>query len=372
MRLLLSIIVFLAFQPVNAQQYYMLVGTYNSPQSEGIYVYKFNSDSGTAYPVSMVKTSNPSYLAVSPDNKYVYAVGENAAVQGKGGQVSSFVFNKKTGVLTFINAQSSSGNNPCYVATDAKGKWVITGNYSSGNLSVLSAKKGKLSVLQSIQHEGSGPDTSRQKSPHVHGVFPQKNSPYVYITDLGTDKVNSYYQNNKTGKLSLVAAKTITMSPGSGPRHLDFHPNGKYMYVLNELSNGVSVFKDTATSDFLEIQTLSVLPLTFKGKSTAADIHVSPDGKFLYTSNRGTSNTIAIFSIDAQTGMIALVDHQYTEGETPRNFNFDPTGNYLIVGNQNSNSIVIFKRNKETGLLTDTGNRISVGKPVCIKWIPVK
>jgi 6-phosphogluconolactonase len=348
----------------------MLVGTYNSPASEGIYVYKFNSDSGTTRPVSMIKTSNPSYLAVSPDNKYVYAVGEVAGPTGREGAVSSFAFNKSTGALTLLSTQSSGGNNPCYIATDKKGKWAMVGNYSSGNLSVLRVRKGKLlPALQVIQHEGSGPDTSRQESPHVHGVFPDKKNQYVYFTDLGIDKVMAYYQS-KAGRLTSSVSKTITMPPGSGPRHLDFHPGGKYMYVLNELSNSVSVLKDTGNSSFTEIQNLSALPPYFKGKSTAADIHVSPDGKFLYTSNRGTNNTIAVFSIDPQSGMINSVNYTYTEGETPRNFNFDPTGNYLIVGNQNSNTIVIFKRNKETGLLTDTGQRIPVGKPVCIKWMP--
>jgi 6-phosphogluconolactonase len=223
-------------------------------------------------------------------------------------------------------------------------------------------------AIQTIQQQGSGPDTSRQKSPHVHGIFIKPESRYVYATDLGSDKVMLYYQNKRTGKLSACKTKYFAPSPGSGPRHLDFHPNGKFVYLINELINSVSVLEDFG-GELKEIQSLSALPLTFKGKSTAADIHVSPDGKFLYSSNRGTSNSIAIFSIDGNTGMISLAGHQYTGGETPRNFNFDPSGNFLLVANQNSDNIVVFKRDKTTGLLTDTGNRISVGKPVCIKWI---
>lgn len=351
----------------SAQQHTMLVGTYNSTDSFGIHVVKFNSDNGKAEIVNSIKTSNPSYLAVSPDKKYVYAVNENNA--DIGGKVVSFSFDRKTATLSRISSQSSGGVHPCYVAVDPKEKWVLAGNYSSGNLSLLPVKKGIVGKpVQVVQHEGNGPDTSRQKSPHVHGVFIKPKSQYVYVTDLGTDKVMQYVFNKKTGKLTPAKIAFFSTGPGSGPRHLDFHPNGKYVYVLNELTNAVSVWNDM-NGDWSQIQSLSSLPITFKGKSTAADIHVSPDGKFLYCSNRGTSNSIAIFSIDKETGKISLVGHESTQGETPRNFNFDPTGNYLIVANQNSNNIVILKRDKETGLLTDTGNRINIDKPVCIKWI---
>lgn len=372
MHLSFLFVLLFAFQFTLAQQHYMLVGTYDSPQSEGIYVYKFNSDSGTLQLLNKVKVSNPSYLAISPDKNYVYSVGEVNGPTGKEGRVHSFGFNKKTGVLSSINSQSSEGNHPCYIATDKKGKWAIAGNYSSGNLSVISINKGGLSTAQQvIQHQGNGPDTTRQKSPHVHGVFPDKYSQYVFCTDLGIDKVMVYYQSKKNGRLTLSKSRTINMPPGSGPRHLDFHPGGKYLYVLNELSNSISVLMDTGKRHFSQIQELSSLPLYFKGKSTAADIHVSLDGKFLYTSNRGTSNTVGVFSINQETGWITLVGHQYTGGETPRNFNFDPTGNYLIVANQNSNSIVVFRRNKESGVLAETGNKFIIGKPVCIKWITV-
>ncbi len=368
MKLLAILFSFSLFQTVSAQKHFMLVGTYNSPDSQGIHVFSFDSETGNTEKLSQTKTSNPSYLAISPDSKYVYAVNEEGAE--KGGKVASFSFNKKNGQLAPLSFQSSGGVHPCYVNIDKKGKWVMAANYTSGSLSVLSVKKGVLSSpIQTIQFNGSGPDTSRQKSPHVHGVFIKKNSQYVYATDLGSDKVMLYVQHKKTGKLSPAKSNSFTAMPGSGPRHLDFHPNGKFVYILNELSNAVTVLADMGNSDLKEIQSLSALPLTFKGKSTAADIHISPDGKFLYTSNRGSSNTIGIFSINPQTGMITLIDHQYTEGETPRNFNFDPSGKFLIVANQNSNNIIIFKRDVVTGLLTNTGKNITVGKPVCIKWI---
>ena len=367
------LLIFLLLQ-VAGQEHYLLAGTYDSPNSEGIYVYKFNSSDGSVKEVSHVKTPNPSFLAVSCNQKYVYAVNETADSTGRGGGVTSFSFNKKNGTLTQLSRQSSEGNNPCYITVDQTGKWIMAGNYSSGNFSILPVSiKGILSkAKQVIQHKGEGPDTSRQKSPHVHAVFLKKNNHDLFVPDLGIDKIMTYRFDGKTGKIFPSKNGFVAISPGSGPRHIDIHPNGKYIYLMEELSGSVAVFRDYGNTDLHEIQNLSALPLTYKGPAGSADIHVSPDGKFLYCSNRGFSNTIAIFSIDAKTGMITLIGHQYTLGEKPRNFNFDPTGKFLLVGNENSDEIVIFKRDIKTGLLTDTGKRIPVGKPVCLKWAEVE
>lgn len=357
-----------------AQEHYLLIGTYDSPSSEGIYVYKFNSADGSATMVSHIKTSNPSYLAVSPDQRFVYAVNENADSTGRGGGVSSFSFNKKTGSLTFLSRQSSEGNHPCYITVDNTGKWVIAGNYSSGNFAVLPVSKtGMLNkAKQVVQHSGAGPDSSRQRSPHVHAVYLRKGLSELFVPDLGIDKIMTYLFNSKTGTVTPTKMKFAVVSPGTGPRHIDFHPNGKFAYVTQELIASVTVFRNHGAGFLTEIQSLSALPPYYRGPMSGADIHVSPDGKFLYCSNRDNANDIAIFSIDQATGKITLLANEPVLGSKPRHFNFDPTGKFLLVGNQNSDEVVIFKRDVKTGMLTDTGNRVSVGKPVCFKWISVK
>ena len=353
-----------------SQKTYLIIGTYDSPKSEGIYVYDFDNINGSAKEVSHVKTSNPSYLTISPNKKYLYAVNENADINGKGGTVTSFVFNKKIGTLTKINTQSSEGNHPCYITTDKSGKWVLTGNYSSGNFAVLPVNEnGELQqATEIVQEQGKSIDTVNQKSPHVHSTFLTKDNKVLYVTDLGTDKIMVYSFDQQTGKVMPSLQKFILTTAGSGPRHIDISADGRFMYVVQELAGKIAIYS-IKNNELKEIQTLSGLPLNFKGKAGSADIHISPDGNFLYASNRGESNTIGIFKINKKYGYLSLTTHQSSLGLAPRNFNFDPSGKYLLVANQNSNEVVIFKRNIITGLLTDTGNRISVGKPVCIKWL---
>lgn len=355
---------------------FLIIGTYTSGNSDGIYVYKFNTETGENSFVSSVKTSNPSYLAVSPNKKFVYAVNENADSTRftVTGHVAAFSFDKSTGKLNFINKQESGGKHPCFVSIDKSGKWVIAGNYSSGSLAVLPVKSnGSLdSAIQVIQHEGSSVVAGRQDEPHVHATVLSKNNKTLYVPDLGLDKLMLYNLDNKTGKLKEFSPPFVITEPGAGPRHIDIHPNGKYAYLIEELTGAVSVYKIENNGFLSLLQNISGLPRDFTGVVGSADIHVSPDGKFLYCSNRGESNTIGIFSINQSNGQLLWIDHQSTLGKTPRNFNLDPTGNFLLAANQNTAEIVIFKRDKKTGLLTDTGKRIHVSKPVCLKWIPVE
>ncbi len=356
--------------------YYLLAGTYTSAKSEGIYVYKFNTTTGESKLISTAKISNPSFLAVSPDEKFVYAVNENADSTRftVTGYVASFSFDKKNGTLSFINKQQSGGKHPCYVSVDKTGKWVFTGNYSSGSVAVLPVNtNGSLdTAIQIIQHEGSSVTAGRQDEPHVHATVLSKDNKTLYVPDLGMDKLMLYKFNNKTGELSEASMQFVTTEPGTGPRHFDIHPNGKFAYLMEELTGTVSVFQVLKDGGLYLLQNISALPRFFLGIVGSADIHVSPDGKFLYCSNRGESNSIGIFSINLKTRMLTWVGHQSTLGKTPRNFNFDPTGNFLLVANQNSDEIVIFNRNKETGLLSDSGKRINIPSPVCIKWISAK
>ena len=354
----------------NAQFSRLIIGTYDSHTSEGIYVYSFNQADGSAKELGHVKTSNPSFITVSPNKKYVYAVNENADKNGKGGGVSSFAFNRKNDMLVFKNQHSSEGNHPCYITADKTGKWIIAGNYSSGNFAILPVKKKGLlgKATQVIQHDGNGPDTVRQKTSHVHATILSADNKNLFVTNLGTDKIMRYDFNEKTGRVIPSLQKFISTEGGSGPRHIDISNNGKYIYLLQELTGRLSVFSKIQ-NEFKIVQTVSTLPALYTGVAGSADIHITTDGKFLYASNRGSSNSIAIFSISKSNGELKLISHQSTLGLTPRNFNLDPTGNFLLVANQNSNEVVIFKRDPDTGLLKDTGNKIKIGKPVCIKWL---
>jgi 6-phosphogluconolactonase len=364
-----TILFFMFFLSSDQKKQYMLVGTYTSGKSTGIYVYSFDSKSGTAQLVDSAKTSNPSYLAVSPDKKFVYAVNENAE-PGIGGKVTAFAFNKQTGRLSELNQQRSMGNHPCYITVDKTGKWVIAGNYSSGTVAVFPVRKdGSLGEAVTVkQHEGSSVNKDRQEGPHVHATVLSPDNRTLFVPDLGIDKIMLYAFNVNNGSLTAKATPYVKLPEGSGPRHFVFHPGGRWAYLIQEMTGTITAF-NYKTGSLQSLQTVSTLPAGFSKSFSSADIHVSPDGKFLYASNRDSSNTIAVFKIHPATGRLSLLGHQSALGKTPRNFNFDPSANFLLVANQRSDDIIIFRRNARTGLLRDTGKRIDVGNPVCIKWI---
>jgi 6-phosphogluconolactonase len=354
-----------------AQNYSMLVGTYDSPKSEGIYVYQFNSADGSAKEMSHIKISNPSFLEVSKNSKYVYAVNESAAKGNRSGQISSFYFNRDSNKLVFINQQSSEGNSPCHLSLDKAGKNIAVANYSTGNFSIFNINKnGSIDTAkQVIQHYGNSTDTTRQKSPHVHAVYYAKKNTKLIVADLGTDKVTMYEVNPKTSYIEPKGENYVSTENGAGPRHIAFNNKENLMYVLEEMKGSITVYEKGKEKRFQKLQNISTIIDTTKGQAGSAEIVLSADGEFLYASNRGSSNTIAIFKVDKSKGTLSFIAHQKTLGIAPRNFNIDPSGKYLLVANQKSNEIVIFKRDKSTGLLTDTNNRISIGKPVCITWI---
>lgn len=354
-----------------AQDFYLLTGTYTGTGSKGIYVYRFNAATGKAEWISNTDSIvNPSFLAAHGD--HVYAVNETS--RATPGKVSSFFFDKKSGSLRFLNAQYTGGDNPCHLALSADGKWLAVANYSGGNLSILPVNQdgSLMPYAQLIRHAGKSINERRQKQAHVHQTVFSADNTYLFAPDLGLDQVVIYTFNPQAeSPLSPASPPYIDIAPGSGPRHLVFSPNKKFAYLVNELS-GMAMAYSYANGVFSKIQELPIYPQGFKGAIDAAEIDVSPDGKFLYTSQRGEGNLLSVFRINEHTGKLKLKGHQPVLGKAPRNFTIDPTGNYLLVANQDSDNIVIFHRNKRSGLLKATGDEIKMPKPVCLLMIPVQ
>jgi len=371
MKKLLSVLFLLVTLAVAAQKTKLLIGTYTSGKSEGIYVYDFNTATAENKFISSAKTSNPSFVAVSPNKKMLYAVREDGDSVNNGGAVTAFRLNRKKTELRLINKQSSGGNHPCHVSVDKTGQWVVVSNYTGGSFSVLPVNKdGSLaSAKTTIQHYGKSVHKERQEKPHVHSAVFSSDNKYLLVADLGIDKLMVYRFDESSGIVTEDATASVSVSGGSGPRHIAFHPSQKFVYLTEELTGTVAGFSFSPTGKLKLFQTISAVPENYKGSFGGADIHVSPDGKFLYASNRGELNDLVIYAIDTATGVLSVVGHQSTLGIKPRNFNFDPSGDFLLVANQETDNIVIFSINHATGLLKDTGKQISVPNPVCIVWV---
>jgi len=347
--------------------YYLYIGTYTRKTSEGIYVYQFNATTGDLKLMSIAKDIiNPSFLAISADQQFLFSLGGS-----KVDSVNAFSIDKSTRHLTLLNSQSLAGSyGACYLQADQTGRWLIVGNYGSGSITVLPIQpNGMLGpVSQTIQHEGKSIDPERQQKPYAHSINIAPNNNDVFVPDLGTDKIMSYTLDHQAGQLISSPIPFVAVTPGSGPRHFTFHPNGKFAYVINEMSATITAF-NYREGTLQSFQTVNNLPDDYTGLKWAADIHISPDGKFLYGSNRA-HESLVIFKINGETGRLTLVGHQHVQGKTPRNFVIDPLGNYLLVANQDSDNIAVFKRNRETGALTFTGKDIIISQPVCLKFIP--
>jgi 6-phosphogluconolactonase len=358
-----------------SQQYYLFVGTYTegaaSQGSKGIYVYKFDAATGNATPVSTVMTDNPSYLAVAPGGKYLYAANETGG--STPGAVSAFSFDKTTGALTLINQQPSGGNGPCYVSVDAHDKWVVVANYGGGSFSALpiGADGSVGAATQTIQHTGSGTDKSRQNKPHVHSVIFSPDGQYLTVADLGLDNLSIFKFDYTAAQSPMIPAATPTVSikAVSGPRHTAFDPDKPYAYRLSEMAGAVDVFH-YSKGNFTWLQRISSHPDGYTGVIGSADLHLGAGGKYLYASNRGDANNIAIFAIDPSTGKLTVKGFEPTQGKTPRNFMIDPTGKWLLVANQGGGNVVIFQIDPQTGLLKATGQQLQIPTPVCLKMTP--
>jgi 6-phosphogluconolactonase (cycloisomerase 2 family) len=363
-----------AADPPNGNSFDVLVGTYTSGKSKGIYSFRFNAVTGDLQPLAApAETVNPSYLVVSPDNKFVYAVNELHGCGNEQGAVSAFRFDAASGALTFIDKVSAVGDDPCYVSLSPDGQDVFVANYSSGNLSVLAVQPdGSLAgPVETLTHLGHGPNPERQKSAHVHMVIPSPDNEFLFATDLGEDRVYAYHCEPGSPMFPLHPAKPAftVVTPGAGPRHLAFSHDGRFVYLIEEMGEAVVVFqRHKARLD--PIQTVRVAAKEWPGDVGAAALHFSPDGKFLYASNRTNANDLVIYSVDEQTGTLTMVGHQASLGTKPRDFCIDPTGTFVVVANQDSDNLVIFKRDPETGALMPTGKSVEVGSPVCVQMVP--
>jgi 6-phosphogluconolactonase len=348
------------------------VGTYTSGKSEGIYLYRLDLTSGRLRHVATTKgVKDPSFIALGPDRRNLYAVNEVEDFGGKkSGALSSFAVDQPTGNLRLLNQQPSLGGAPCYVDVDRNGRFVLVANYSGGNIAVLPIRSdGSLGEATDVkQYVGSSINVERQEGPHAHCIVLDPANRFAYGCDLGTDKVMIYRFDARRGKLIPGRTPWVHLKPGAGPRHITFHPDGKYAYVINELDATVTAFAhDRDRGNLKEVQTIPTLPVDFTGENTSADIHVSPDGHFLYCSNRG-HDSIAAFQIASRSGKLTFVAHQSSGGKAPRNFAIDPTGRFLLVANQKSDNIVTYRRDLKTGQLTATGHVVEVPSPVCLKF----
>ncbi len=369
MRILFALCISFITTSLFSQNFYLFVGTYTSGKSKGIYVYNFDANTGDVKWVSNTDSSaNPSFVTIAPDGKHLYAVNEVSRQQA--GFVAAYNFDPATGKLSFINKQSSGSENPCHISITKNGKWLAVANYTGGSLAMFPVNAdGSVSPFtQHIIHTGKGINPQRQEKAHVHSVFFSPDNKFLLTPDLGTDQVSIYgFNSNATQPLTPAAIPFTATAPGSGPRHLDFSPNGKYLYLIEEMAGNISVF-DYHHGVLKPIQQIATHPADYKGQPGSADIHVSPDGKFVYASNRGEENNIAIFKVDPNSGKLSAAGYQSTLGEQPRNFMIDPTGKFLLAANQKTSNIIIFKRNSDTGALQEL-KQLEVPNPVCLKML---
>jgi 6-phosphogluconolactonase len=356
-------------------EYLVYVGTYTGQKSKGIYAYRFNARTGSVTALGVAgETVNPSFLAIHPNQKYLYAVNEVADFAGgHTGAVSAFALDARTGKLTFLNQVSSQGADPCYVVVDSTGQNALVSNYGSGTVAVIRLEKdGRLGAASSvIQHSGSSVDRARQEGPHAHSINLSADNRFAIAADLGLDELLVYRFDAERGTLQANDPPFAKVNPGAGPRHFAFHPSGRFAYVISEMQSTVTAFAYDATRGTLrQLQTLSTLPEGFAGQNDDAEVRVHASGKFLYGSNRG-HDSIALFTIDPERGTLTPAGHTSTQGKTPRNFNLDPTGTYLFAANQDTDNVVIFRVDPGTGHLTPTGQVLSVPSPVCVRFVPI-
>lgn len=346
------------------------VGTYTGPQSKGIYAWRFDDKNGSLKEIGLVgETENPSFLAISPDKRFLYAVNEV-----REGAITAFSIDRASGKLTKLNSAPSRGASPCHISVDKTGRTALVANYSSGTVAAVRiGADGKLGESSAFdQHKGTGPNEQRQKGPHAHSINLSANQKYALAADLGNDDVFIYRFNPNDGTLTAAQPPSAKTAPGAGPRHSAIHPSQKFVFVINELDSTITTFAFDADNGMLKSTgTVSTLPADWKGTSYPAEIVVHPNGNFVYGSNRG-HDSIAVFAVDKGSGKLTLVQHVLTGGKQPRNFTIDPSGRYLFAANQGSSNIKVFALDPKSGKLSETGKEISAPTPVCIRFLAAR
>ena len=367
-----------------SEQRLVFIGTYTEPilfgtgkvlegKGEGIYVYSLDVTSGALELCSLAEGGpNPSYLAYDPSQRFLYAVNELKEFEGaSSGAVSAFSIGPESGHLTFLNRKPSLGTDPCHLTVDRTGRFVLVANFRSGSVCILPIREdGSLGdATDVIQHEGSSTDPVRQSGPHAHAVTIDETGRFVFVPDLGIDKLMVYTFDANRGKLTPNAVPWVELTAGAGPRQLVMHPGGGYAYLINELDSTMTAFRyDRDKGSLREIQTLSTLPEDFSGESNCAEVQISPSGKFLYGSNRG-HDSIVTYAIDQADGLLTCVGHQSTQGKTPRHFAVSPSGEFLLAANQDTDNVVTFRLDRASGELVATGHTVNVPTPVCVKFL---
>ena len=339
--------------------------------SKGIYICDLDMSTGELELLEHgPQVESPSFLAVHPNKQLLYACN-SVGGPGEPGALSAFAIDPGSGGLALLNQESSVGQGPCHVSVDHQGKVAMATNYSGGSVCMLPIlADGRLGPATSFhQYQGSSVHPRRQTQPHAHSIWPDPSNGYALACDLGTDKVMIYAMDLAQGKLVPARTPYARIQPGAGPRHLDFHPNGRWVYVVNEVASSVTLFDWDADKGVLgEVAHVPAAPEDAPGSNTAADIHVTPDGRFLYASNRD-HNSLAMFSIDQETGELTLLGYEPTQGDHPRNFGIDPTGTWLFCANMRTDNIVTYRIDSGTGKLATTGFQLQVPSPCCIKFL---
>jgi len=351
----------------------VFVGTYTQSGGDGVYVLDMNEETGAlSHSSSVSGATNPSFVAIHPSGKYLYAVAEVRADGGNdGGAAYAYLIDSDSAALTEINSQSTGSVGPCHLQVDATGKYLCVANYGGGAVTMFPLNEdGSLEPRSDFhQHRGSSINQQRQRSEHAHSINLDATNTWAFVPDLGMDQVVTYRLDFDNGKLVPGTPAYTSTAAGAGPRHFDYHPNGELVFVLNELGCTIVSYRfDSSAGTLTEIQSVPTLPDDWTGGgNTTADVHVSSDGRFVYASNRG-HDSLVIYSVDQASGEMTYVGHQSTGGKTPRNFGIAPSGKILLAANQDTDNIVVFTRDVETGKLSPTGSEIDVPMPVCLKF----